>query len=341
MTNRIPRRRFACLAAALSFLSAGTTMSRGDDDPVDPDAPKASTTEPLPNFKTPTLGGRQYWGDVTYFRGWRIQHNVVTGHYRLIDPEDMRHAWGAEDACQAALEQIKNDQELQPMTGRAVILVHGIIRSSKSFAPMQAALAPAYDEVIGFDYPSTRITIQESTEYLHKVIQSLEGIERIDFVVHSMGGLLLRTYLAEYGNDPRFGRLVMLGVPNQGARMANVVENNLLYKWIFGPAGQQLTENEESYAAGLPTPEFEFAIVAGARGEAGGWNPLIPGDDDGTVDLVNTRLPGASDSMTVKCLHSFLPRNDAVIKATVHFLDTGRLLEEGDPAPIPLQTQPE
>ena len=35
-----------------------------------------------------TLGGRQFWGDVHYFRGWRIQQNVFTKHYRLLDPGD-------------------------------------------------------------------------------------------------------------------------------------------------------------------------------------------------------------------------------------------------------------
>ncbi|HEX6986064.1 MAG TPA: hypothetical protein VF170_11850, partial [Planctomycetaceae bacterium] len=30
----------------------------------------------------PTLGGRIFWGDVLHFRGWRVQENVVTGHFR-------------------------------------------------------------------------------------------------------------------------------------------------------------------------------------------------------------------------------------------------------------------
>jgi hypothetical protein len=148
-----------------------------------------------------------------------------------------------------------------------------------------------------------------------------------------MGGLLVRTYL-QSGTDPRIRRMVMLGVPNRGANMANVVQSNPLFKLLFGPAGQQLIEDPEGFISGLPTPTFEFAIVAGARGTDDGWNPLIEGDDDGTVEVENTRLPGATDFMTVCGLHSFLMDREDVIDATCRFVKTGALRETGSREPI-------
>jgi hypothetical protein len=58
-------------------------------------------------FTMQTLGGRQFWGDVQFFRGWRIQRNIFTGHYRLLDEHDFRHAWGTLDECRAKLEQVR------------------------------------------------------------------------------------------------------------------------------------------------------------------------------------------------------------------------------------------
>src|SRR5690606_13773276 len=92
------------------------------------------------NIELKTLGGRQFWGDVAYFRGWRIQQNVLTGHYRLLDPHDVRKAWGTLEECQTKLEKFRIDQQLPPMNGTAVVLTHGIIRSSKSFAALQKQL---------------------------------------------------------------------------------------------------------------------------------------------------------------------------------------------------------
>ena len=89
----------------------------------------------------------------------------------------------------------------------------------------------------------------------------------------------------------------------------------------------------------LPIPDFEFAIVAGGRGNGAGFNPLIAGDDDLLVTVASAQLPGAADSMTIRSLHSFLPANAEVIDATVRFLQTGRLRKEGERQPIPRDTE--
>lgn len=277
------------------------------------------------NFVLPTLGGRQFWGDVHFRSGWRIQHNVFTDHYRLLDDHDVRRAWGTEAECRRALEGFVESVPIPAMSGRAVILVHGIIRSSKSFSTLRAELEKTGVTVVGFDYPSTRVDLKTSTSYLTKVIASLEGIDAIDFVVHSMGGILVRSYLKETAEnpDPRLRRMVMMGVPNQGAKLANIVQNWGAFKLIFGPAGQQLVEGNGGPIAELPIPQFEFGIIAGARGTPDGWNPLIPGDDDGTVSLSSTHLDGAKEEMTVPVLHSFIMNDPGAIRATINFLATG------------------
>ena len=55
----------------------------------------------------PTLGGKQFWADELFFHQWRIQRNVLDGHCRLLDENNLRHASGTFDECRAALEQIK------------------------------------------------------------------------------------------------------------------------------------------------------------------------------------------------------------------------------------------
>lgn len=283
-----------------------------------------------------TLGGRQFWGDVLFFHGWSIQQNVFTNHYRLLDDDDRNHVSGTFDECRQRLDEIIKRDKLKPMSGKAVILVHGIIRSSKSFAPMEKDLREQGFEVFGFDYPSTRIPISESAQYLAKAIESLEGVEEINFVAHSMGGLVVRSYLDQADPpDNRIHRMVMLGVPNQGAAMADKVKQLGLYRLIFGPAGQQLVTDNEGLIPTLPVPEFEFGIIAGARGTEGGYNPLIPGDDDGTVEVERAKLPGAADFTTINVLHSFLMRDPQVIDFTRRFLIEGKFHKNEPPHPLP------
>lgn len=296
--------------------------------------PSPSATHP--NLPTKTLGGREFWGDVAFCQGWRIQQNVFTEHFRLLDPSDVRQAWGTYGECLEKLVELRESRKIAPMSGKAVLLIHGIGRSSKSMSPLVRPLKEDGYTVIPFDYPSTRIPLEESAAYLRKVIDSLEGIDTIDVVVHSMGGLVVRSYLAGEP-DKRLRRMVMLGVPNLGAEMASLVENQPLFRALYGQAGQQLVGGKSAFAASLPTPRFEFAVIAGARGTAEGFNPLIPGDDDGTVTVASTRLPGARDFQTVNALHALLMGNRESLAATRHFLKAGSLRENGEREPIPAE----
>ncbi|MDS3861250.1 hypothetical protein RIF25_10570 [Thermosynechococcaceae cyanobacterium BACA0444] len=52
----------------------------------------------LPNIPMPTMGGYVFWTDLGNIHGWRLQRNNVFGNYRILDPENVRRAWGGESA---------------------------------------------------------------------------------------------------------------------------------------------------------------------------------------------------------------------------------------------------
>ena len=315
---------FGCAAALLVG-----RRSYGDEPPE-----AGSFNEPAEEaMLAKTFGGRQFWGDVHYFRGWRIQQNVFTKHYRLIDPKDVRKTWGSFEVCRAALKKIREEKRLEPVAGPAVIMIHGLAQSSKCMVDMGATLRVAGYTTIEFDYPSTQISIPEAARFLDRLIQSLEGFDEINFVVHSMGGLVVRAYTMEF-NDPRIKRMVMLGTPNRGAELADITQQYWILRTAAGPGARQLGTRADGLIRKLPVPKFEFAVIAGSRGTASGWNPLIPGDDDGTVTVASTRLAGAADFATVRAVHSRLLWTDEVFVQTVNFLKDGRLRIEGDAQPI-------
>ncbi len=300
-----------------------------DEQQIVPPPDQQPAPEPEPELESGmmTLGGRQFWGDLRFCHGYRIQKNVITGYHRLLNSKDQRVVDDTFAECQSKLEQVRLDQKLPAMSGKAVILIHGLGRSSKSFSGMAAALSEDGYTVIGFDYPSTRISIPESAEYLHSVLASLDDIDSIDVVGHSMGGLLLRAYIMQY-REPRFRRAVMLGVPNKGAQIADFLKRNPLFKAVMGPAGQQLVTGKDGLIDKLPTPDFEFGVLAGGKSAARGYNPLLPGDNDSTVTVASTRLHGATDFILLPIIHSFLMTDKTAIAATCNYLNTGQF----DPA---------
>jgi len=341
--NRRPLLALATLFGLLGGLPGQSSPQPGHaraEEPsvpsvVDAESPPTLPKQPL-NLKMKTLGGKQLWGDVLYFRGWEIQQNVITKHYRLLDEHDYRHAWGTYDACLAKLHTIRQQKKLAPMSGEVVILLHGIVRSSKAMGRMQADLQDAGFLVAPFDYPSTRVDLAACAAYLDRVIRSLEGVERISFVAHSMGGLVVRRWMADFKDD-RIHRLVMLGSPNKGAELADQLKERPLFRLLLGPSGQQLVSGPEGVIAQLPTPKIPFAVIAGAKGTPQGYNPLITGDDDGVVSVDSALLPGAADYLGLPVMHTMLPLNKQVIGASRRFIQTGSLRESGPRQPIAAQ----
>jgi pimeloyl-ACP methyl ester carboxylesterase len=282
-------------------------------------------------FPAPTLGGKQFWSDELFFRGWRIQRNAMTGHYRLLDPKDRRHGWGTFKQCRAKLEEIKREKHLKPMDGRAVIVLHGLIRSRKSMASLCKYLEKhgGYT-VIDVSYPSTRRPMAEHAQSLARLIENLDGIDEISFVGHSMGNIVVRRYLHDQIDkktgqlrEKRIKRMVMLAPPNQGSQLATALANNGAYSAINGKPGQELGAKWKELEKKLAVPPFEFGIVAGGRGNDRGYNPALPGDDDGTVRVESTHLKGEADFVLVPVLHSFIMNDGRVHESTLRFLKKG------------------
>jgi len=115
----------------------------------------------------------------------------------------------------------------------------------------------------------------------------------------------------------------MIGPPNRGSELATSLGENKLFELLLGKAGQQLGPLWAWEVGSLATPPMEFGIVAGGCGDGRGFNPLLPGDDDGVVSLVSTHLAGAADFIVVPSLHNLLPRDYKVHEYTLRFLQHG------------------
>lgn len=299
----------------------------------------AEEPEPLPaeiNLPAPTLGGRQFWADELFFHEWRIQRHAITGHCRLLDGSSIRHAWGNFEQCQAALEEIKRRENLPPMQGKAVVLLHGLGRSRRSMAELAKYLEEQGGyQVFNVGYPSTRGTIADYARSLAKVVENLDGMEEINFVAHSLGNIVIRRYLGDQTDpatggrpDPRIKRFVMLGPPNHGSIAATAMADNPLFALVLGKPGQELGREWVWLEGSLATPSCEFGVIAGGRKNSQGFNPLLPGDDDGTVTVASARLDGAADFVLVPVLHSFLINDQRVQECTLRFLRTGKMNAE-------------
>ena len=214
-----------------------------------------------------------------------------------------------------------------------VVLLHGLARTSASMLPMEKRLQDAGFSVANIDYPSREYPIEELAPLA--VGQGIEHCRnaadagRIHFVTHSLGGILVRQYLAD--NDlPELGRVVMLAPPNQGSRVVDELRDMPGFDWINGPAGRQLGKRAESVPLALGPADFELGVIAGTRTIDPIASAVLDDPDDGKVSVSDTKLEGMDDFVVVDHSHAFIMRMRVPIELTIRFLTTGAFSETGE-----------
>lgn len=282
------------------------------------------TNVDAPNLHMPTLGGIRYWQDIEAVDGWKIQKNTLTDHCRVVDPEGWRRAWGGESRCGTKLQELAGHEQTSNRSKPLIVLIHGIASGPDPFAKMERHLNDHGYETVPFRYPSTQLTIEESAGALNDFLNRLTGPTDISIVTHSMGGLVVRQALS---TQPRWtarmslNRIIMIAPPNQGSRIAERFANQAVYKWIYGPAGQQLVP---AVAQAFPAVDRPVGIIAGDWRPFRSLHPILSSVNDGTVAVSETDMQGDYDRTIIDAQHSLILRNKNTLAAVLCYIEFGR-----------------
>lgn len=205
----------------------------------------------------------------------------------------------------------------------AVILLHGLARTARSMNKLARQFAQLGYHTINQNYPSRRFTVEQLAEQvISNALAQYPSVERIHFVAHSLGAILVRLYLSRH-DIPVLGRVVMLGPPNHGSELVDKLCRFRLYRALLGPAAMQLGTNAQSLPNTIASPDCQVGIIAGNHSLNWLGNRLLPSPSDGTVSVASTRLDGIKNHLILPVSHSLMMNNREVIKQSVHFIQHG------------------
>ena len=209
---------------------------------------------------------------------------------------------------------------------RPVVVIHGALRTRAGLWPVVAYLRRRGLEARAFGYNTRGESLERHGERLEEFVEGWLGgrVETLGLLTHSMGGLVVRAYLARPGatRQAERQRVAMLAPPNRGAILAERLAGFAPFRWIYGAAADEL-QPARAARLGAPPPSAEVLVLAGGRPEGErGYLRWIPGNNDGLVGVAETALPGVAPEL-VGGSHSLLQWRPSVLARAAEFLLSG------------------
>ncbi len=216
-----------------------------------------------------------------------------------------------------------------------VIIIHGLGRSSWSMKTMSELIEEQGYQVCVVDYPTLRQpldhTLDSSTQEIERCLAKVTtnpeqstNRQKVHFVGHSLGGLVIRSYLAshpELVDSVEMGEVVFVGTPNQGSDVADFFARSWLLSTL-GETAESLTTHNDSFPNQLPQPTYDFGVIAGTASYPL-FNGLFDEPNDGLVSVKSTKLTGMKDFALVDRKHDRLRRDPYVTELIVNYISTG------------------
>jgi hypothetical protein len=216
-----------------------------------------------------------------------------------------------------------------------VVLLHGLGLGGWAMQRLAASLTREGYRVVNLTYPSRTASLETlARDWLPAQLaaHTTAAAPRVHFVTHSMGGILLRAWLAEESRagaplPANLGRTVMLAPPNAGSEAADRLGKLRLFRWFFGPNLVRLGTAADALPASLgpwPAMGCELGIIAGDRSV----NPLcsvwVPAPNDGPVSVARSHLGGEHAHRVLPASHTGILWRADTARATAAFLRQGR-----------------
>jgi pimeloyl-ACP methyl ester carboxylesterase len=167
-------------------------------------------------------------------------------------------------------------------------------------------------------------TLEQLARYVERI-----DAERIHFIGHSLGGLVLCRFFERLA-DERAGRVVLLGAPVVESRSARAVARHSWLKRVIGPL--VAAELLDSCEPRRWDSRRELGVIAGTRPMGlGRFFARFEEDCDGTVAVSETRLPGYTAHLALPVSHMGMLVSPLVARQVGRFLATGAFEKGSDP----------
>jgi pimeloyl-ACP methyl ester carboxylesterase len=210
-----------------------------------------------------------------------------------------------------------------------VVCLHGYLSHGAGMYLIKRRLENEYGmRAELFSYPSVRGSLDENAAALAEFVQKVSE-DGAHIVGHSLGGVVSLRMFANHPEAP-VGRLVCLGSPLTGSRAADFLDSQDWAERILGHslAAGVIDAPASAWATDVCARRDVGVIAGNARIGLAQFLAEFEEDNDGTVAVSETRLPGARDHLIMPVSHNGMLLSSRVVDQAAAFLKRGEFLRE-------------
>lgn len=205
-----------------------------------------------------------------------------------------------------------------------VILVHGFNNDESDMFPLKRHLEGLGYEAVTINLPLRFSALEECISLFENQFQQIdyECFERIHFVGYSMGGLIVRSFLAN-NTVSKLGRCVLIATPNKGTKLADLCDKLLKpVVQIYQPL-KSLKTSSINIGKPMNTPQPDIGVIAGNTSKHF-WGVFLDGENDGRVEVESVKYDEMIDFIIRPYGHKEIHHQPEIGDLVDLFLRTGK-----------------
>ena len=203
-----------------------------------------------------------------------------------------------------------------------VVLLHGFNRTKRDMATLEKFFRSQGYHVSAPDLTILFSSLEDCTKKFEQEFNRIQSkYDRVHFVGHSFGGLILRLFLSR-NRVPNLGRCVLIATPNKGSELADIMARYfnpvvLLFKpyQAIQPCGIKIPPP-------MNDPPPEMGAIAGNRNKLL-LGRLIKSENDGRVPVDSVPFEGMKEFIILPYHHEEIHHRQETAELVLRFIQEG------------------
>ncbi|KUO63115.1 MAG: hypothetical protein APF84_11350 [Gracilibacter sp. BRH_c7a] len=208
---------------------------------------------------------------------------------------------------------------------QVIILVHGFNKNQSDMFTLKMHLIKLGYHCLTVNLPTRFGSLNDCTSVMKTQLEKLlsgVGYQKIHFVGHSMGGLIIRNYLAN-NSLPGLGRCVFISCPSKGSSLADKFCKLFPFITKILKSLNDLRVNALEIPNPKNTTNLEIGVIAGNKSNLL-LGVFLKKENDGRVEVDSTKIETMTDFIIKPYGHKEIHYQPDTASLVDDFLLTGK-----------------